>query len=97
LANEKKEKGKCGEESPLEMVLFKRIKTLGSFLLQSGENSVCEVRVDGENLAIDYVVRVVRENLRNSSAKPRALLKLIVSNRNKLFTCTLRCVKLFKT
>jgi len=54
-----------------------------------------EVRVDGENLTIDDIVRVARENAKNSSVKPRALLKLIVSNRNKLFTCTLRYAKLF--
>jgi len=49
-----------------------------------------EVQVDGEKLTIDDVVRVARENAKNSSVKARALLKLIVSDRNKLFTCTLR-------
>ena len=48
-----------------------------------------EVQVDGEKLAADDVVRVARENAKNSSVKARALLKFIVSNRNKLFTCTL--------
>ena len=60
------------------MFLFKRIKTLGSFLLQSGENSVCEVRVDGENLAIDDVIRVARENAKNSSVKPRSMVMYIL-------------------
>ena len=49
-----------------------------------------EVRVDGRNLTIDDVVRVARENAKNPSAKARAISKLIVSNRNKLFPCTLR-------
>jgi len=48
-----------------------------------------EVQVDGEKLAIDDVVRVARENAKNSSAKARALLKFIFSNHNKVFTCTL--------
>ena len=64
-------------------------KLLGSFLLRGGENSMREVQVDGEKLATDDVVRVARENAKNSSVKARALLKFIVSNRNKLFTCTL--------
>jgi len=33
LANEKKEKGRCGKGSPLGMFLFKRIEILRSFLL----------------------------------------------------------------
>jgi len=49
-----------------------------------------EVQVDGEKLTIDDVVRFARENAKNSSAKARAPLKLIVSDRNELFTCTLR-------
>jgi len=49
-----------------------------------------EVQVDGEKSTIDNVVRVARENTKNCSVKARALLKLIVSDRNKLFTCTLR-------
>jgi hypothetical protein len=49
-----------------------------------------EVQVDGANSTIDDAVRVAWENAKNSSVKARALLKFIVSNRNKLFTCTLR-------
>lgn len=48
-----------------------------------------EVQVDGEKLAINYVVRVAWENAKNSRANARALSKFIVSNSNKLFTCTL--------
>jgi len=48
-----------------------------------------EVQVDGEKLTINYVIRVARENAKNSRANAIALLKLIVSNRNKLFTYTL--------
>jgi len=51
---------------------------------------MCEVQVDGEKLTIDDIVRIAWENAKNSSAKARTMLKLIVSDRNKLFTGTLR-------
>jgi hypothetical protein len=49
-----------------------------------------EVQVDGANSTIDDAVRVARENAEKSSVKARAPIKLIVSDRNKLFRCTLR-------
>lgn len=75
------------------MLIFGRIEALESSPLHGEENSMHQVRVDGENSAIYDAVRVTRENAKNLSAKARALLKSIISNRDRLFTFTPRQVK----